>query len=378
MKHDEELSELIGGIYDATLDPSLWIGVLAGIADFVGGTTAGLLSKDTISKIGNVHYNFGVSEQYIRLYQETYWRFDPLAPLLFYPVEQVITISDVMSFEEQQESRFYREWVEPQGWCDAANVILEKSATGFSLLSVIRSARQGMVNAEMRRRMHLVAPHVRRAVLISRVIELKTTQADTFAATLDGLSAAMFLVDAEGRIVHANAAGHAMLDDGSFIRVVNGRLAPVNSDAAQTLKDVFAAADLDDNAVGTKGISVPLVAREGEQVLAHALPLCSGTRSDTGKTYHAAAALFVHKAPVDAPPPPEAIAKTYKLTPSELRVLLATVEVGGGRDVAEALGISENTVKTHLKRLYAKTGATRQADLVKLLARFSSPLVGGP
>jgi DNA-binding CsgD family transcriptional regulator len=206
------------------------------------------------------------------------------------------------------------------------------------------------------------------------VIELRTTQADTFAATLDGLSAAMFLVDAEGRIVHANAAGNAMLDDGSFIRSVNGRLAPVNSDAAQNLRDVFAAADLDDNAVGTKGISVPLVGREGEQVLAHALPLCSGSRSDTGRTYHDAVALFVHKAPTDTPPPPEMIAEIFKLTPSELRVLLATVEVGGGRDVAEALGISDNTVKTHLKRLYAKTGATRQADLVKLLAKFSSPL----
>jgi DNA-binding CsgD family transcriptional regulator len=97
-------------------------------------------------------------------------------------------------------------------------------------------------------------------------------------------------------------------------------------------------------------------------------------RRDTGNTYRAAAALFVHKAALDAPAPPEVIAKTYKLTPTELRVLLAIVEVGGVAEVAEALGISDNTVKTHLKRLYAKTGASRQADLVKLLAKFSSPL----
>jgi DNA-binding CsgD family transcriptional regulator len=118
------------------------------------------------------------------------------------------------------------------------------------------------------------------------------------------------------------------------------------------------------------------LARGDAPLVAHALPLTSGARRETGNAYMAAAALFVHKAPLEAPPPPEVIAKTYGLTPTELRVLLAVVEVGGVAGVSEALGVSDNTVKTHLKRLFAKTGATRQADLVKLIAKFSSPLAG--
>jgi DNA-binding CsgD family transcriptional regulator len=42
--------------------------------------------------------------------------------------------------------------------------------------------------------------------------------------------------------------------------------------------------------------------------------------------------------------------------------------------VAAALGVAVTTVKTHLSRLYAKTGVARQADLVKLVAGFSTPL----
>ena len=86
----------------------------------------------------------------------------------------------------------------------------------------------------------------------------------------------------------------------------------------------------------------------------------------------------MHKAALEAPSPPEAIAKLYKLTPSELRVLLAIVQVGGVPETAEALGIGEATVKTHLHRLFGKTGAGRQADLVKLVAGFASPVVGRP
>ena len=57
-----------------------------------------------------------------------------------------------------------------------------------------------------------------------------------------------------------------------------------------------------------------------------------------------------------------------------MRMPLAIVEVGGVPEVAEALGIGESTVKTHLGRLYEKTGPRRQADLVKLFAGYTSPL----
>jgi DNA-binding NarL/FixJ family response regulator len=106
------------------------------------------------------------------------------------------------------------------------------------------------------------------------------------------------------------------------------------------------------------------------------LPLTSGARRRAGVSYAAAAALFVYKAELATPSPPEVIAKAYKLTPMELRVLLAVVEVGGVPEVAEALGIAETTVKTHLGNVYKKSGRSRQADLVKLVAEFSNPLVG--
>jgi len=53
---------------------------------------------------------------------------------------------------------------------------------------------------------------------------------------------------------------------------------------------------------------------------------------------------------------------------------MAIVHVGGVPETAEALGIAETTTKTHLHRVFAKTGTSRQADLVHLAAGFASPL----
>lgn len=373
----ERLSALIGDIYDAALDPSLWPRLLKKCSGFVGGYAGALFAKDAASRTGDVVYYAGIDPQYERLYFEKIIKVDPLTVgHVLAEVEVPIAVADIMDYDEFLETRAYQEWGKPQGIVDILNVALDKTPTSAAMFCVFRHERHGRVDDEMRRRMRMIVPHIRRAVLIGRMIDLKTAEAATFADALDGLSAGMVLVDARGRIVHANAAAHVMLSTGDMLRTSDGRLIATDAEANRILGDSFAAADEGDTALGVKGIAVPLKAREGGHHVVHVLPLTNGIRRRTGRAYAAVAALFIHKAALNTPSPAEIIAKTFKLTPTELRVLLAVVEVGGVPGVAEALGVAETTVKTHLGRVYEKTGARRQADLVKLVAGFSSPLAG--
>jgi DNA-binding CsgD family transcriptional regulator len=376
MDDGEQLSALIGSIYDAALDATLWTHVLTKIADFVGGRAGGLLSKDCLSKLGNAHFHIGVDPSYMQRYMETYANFDPMATLPFFDVEEIVSTPDLVPYDEFCEGRFYQEWAKPQGFVDAANAVLEKSVTSCAYLSIIRGESQGMVNEDMRRRMALIVPHVRRAVLIGKVIDLRRAEAATFADVTDGLGAGIFLVEASARIVHANIAGHLILRAGDILRAAGGRLVAVDTPTDQALRETFAAAGNGDDALGVMGIAIPLIAPDGEYYVGHVLPLTAGKRRSAGVRYDAVAALFVRKAALTTPSPPEVIAKIYKLTPTELRVLLAIVEVGGVPEVAVALGVAETTVKTHLSRLFDKTGTGRQADLVKLVAGFANPLAG--
>src|SRR5215468_5440676 len=221
MLEAEELSALIGDIYDAALDPALWPQVLPRSAQFVGGPAAALFSKDAASKRGDTAYDCGIDPHYRQLYFEKYIKLDPLTIGHFYAeVEKPVAVADIMSYAEFLETRAYQEWGRPQGLVDVLNVALEKTATSAAMYCVFRHERDGQVDDEMRRRMRLIVPHLRRAVLIGRVIEFKTAEADGLADTADGISASMFLVDASARIVHANASGHAMLAQGSILRAV--------------------------------------------------------------------------------------------------------------------------------------------------------------
>ena len=373
----EQLSSLIGEIYDAAIEPARWPDVLAQLACFVGGSAAALYSKDAATKSGNVHYDCGASDpHYKRLYFEKYIKIDPTTSgHCFADIDEPVSTAGILPYDEFLDSRFYREWVRPQELVDNVSVALDKSAAGAALFAVFRHQRHGLADEETRRRMQLVAPHVRRAALVGRAIAHKGAEAATLADTVDGLRAGVFLVDGLARIVHANAEGQAMLSQGSVLRTAHGKLLAADTKATRTLHDVVATAGGGDDALGIRGIAVPLPARDGERYVAHVLPLASAARRRAGACYAATAAVFVQKAALETLSAPEVVASTFNLTPTELRVLLTIVELSGVAETADALGITRATVKTHLHRLFRKTATARQVELVKLVAGFANPLV---
>jgi DNA-binding CsgD family transcriptional regulator len=375
MREFDELSGLISDIYDTVLNEALWPDVLKKVAGFVGGPNAALWSKDVARDTGNTTHNWGFDPGYVRAYFDEYIRLDPAAgSLRSARLCSSVTRSAFIPEAEYVGTRLYREWARPQGFVDCIHVAIDRSGESLAMLAVSRHKRDGVADHQTCRRIELLAPHVRRAVLIAKAIDLKHSQAASFALLFDTLHAGIFVVDSGGRLIDANAAGESMLAERNVLRVSRGRLVCGNRALDYYLTDIFAAVR-SDTTLGARGLALPLSTRSGERYVARILPLRSGLRRHGGKG-HATAALIVHKAALTTPlQPEEVIARSYQLTPTELKVLLAVFEVGGAPEVAEALGIATSTVKTHLSRLYEKTGTRRQADLVKLVAGFVNPLL---
>lgn len=371
----EMLSDLIGVIYDTTLDGALWPDVLARLSEFVGGSAASLFSKSPTISGGNSYFDVGIEASYRQLYFEKYVKLDPASTgQYFADIGQPIATADFIPYDEFVMTRFYREWARPQGWIDFVSTVLDRSATSAAMFGIFRHEREGIVDEEARGRMRLVIPHVRRAVVIGNVIDLRASEATRFADTLQGLAAGVFLVDANARMIFANTAGQALLDARTAVAQENGALAAMDSRATAALRDAIGLARDGDAAVGTRGIAIPLSFPPEDIWLAHVLPLTSGIRREAGKACAAPVAVFVRQASLEIPSALETLSRLYRLTPAELRVLAAVSEAGSISAVADIVGKSEATVKTHLQHLFAKTGTSRQADLVRLVAVSASPL----
>lgn len=318
---EDQLSDIIGRIYDAALDSALWTEAIESASEFVGAGIAIPAGDSAAREIA------------------------------------IVATGNVIAHIEFLEARLQQEWTHPQDWINAVT-------------SALKNEWDDPVDSETRRRMQLLIPHVRRAVLIGKTVRLNGAAAAALADALDGVAASVFFVDATNRLLRANESGHALLADRAVLCVHEGRLAASDAGANRLLQDALAATSEGGRSPGKLGVSLPLRASDNRHCVAHILPLTAGARRRAG--YAATAVVFVHRAELETPAAPELIARLYGLTPSELRVLLAVFEARGVADIAELLGISIGTAKTHLRRLFAKTGTKRQADLVKLVAAFAA------
>jgi DNA-binding CsgD family transcriptional regulator/PAS domain-containing protein len=272
-----------------------------------------------------------------------------------------------MPRSELIKTRFYKEWVKPQGIVGALAVNLEKGVTRTSLINVRLSV---PLTNKMRYRLGLLVPHLQRAVAIGRLFDQKRSVEETLAETLDHIEAAVFLVSPKGEIAFANRKAQKLIGEGTLVRKEGAMLRAVAPHADRALRNIFISAEKGDGSVGVRGVAVALGDAPKERWFAHVLPLTSGRRREAGSNYRAVAAVFIRRTLPNELSPLEGIAKLYRLSASEVRVFDAVLKTNGVKAIAELLGISQATVKTHLHNLFRKTKTGRQSELVKLLAGF--------
>ena len=365
-----KFSSLVGEIYDAAVDPAQRSAALERVAGFVGGSAVTILSRDAARLSIEIHQHYGTDSRFRDLYRDRYVELDPLLDRhLDLAVEQTVGVADVMPYADFVATSFYREWVEPQGAVDLATVTLERSNARTTILQVMRGRSRGTVDAAMRERMRLIAPHIQRSRVMGRQIRARSHTVADLAEVLDRLSTAICLFDVEGRVVHANAACRQMLADGELFAIVGDRIVARHTQADKIFRSLFDAAAGGIRGPDHRKIEL-MTSADGQHYLAHALPL---THERSLQRDGVATVLFLQKALMAPQLATAAIGAAFGLTPSELRVLMAVVELGGVPDIAAKLGIAGTTVKTHLGRLFEKTGAGRQADLVKIAAGFAVP-----
>jgi hypothetical protein len=270
----DQLSLLIGSIYDAALDPALWPSVLEQIAHFVPGTMANLFASDAINRDSSRFFTWGDDPHFTALFLETYSKINPLFPKgLSFPLGEVFGTNDIMPHPALEATRFYKEYMQPQGYVDFLAANLEKAATSVAVFALARHERDGLVDDGARRRMKLIAPHVRRAVLIGQVLDFTKLQSETLVETIDGLASGVLLLDAKGRLVHANASGRTLLESEYPLKLDRDVVVTADESTQRRLRAVFAGLGEGNAAVETGGIAVLARGRNGTHFTIHVLPL---------------------------------------------------------------------------------------------------------
>jgi DNA-binding CsgD family transcriptional regulator len=206
--------------------------------------------------------------------------------------------------------------------------------------------------------------------MIGETLERTRWGAEAALAALSGIATPIVICDATGRLVFVNPAGEETLRDEGPLLVRHGLVEPRSLAVRVNFSEALHRAASSDLALGRRGVGVPLAAQP-EVAYAYILPLLgAGVRRVSSQPL---VAIFLSTRKGRALPEDAILMTLFDLTPTEARIMS---RIGDGQSPAtlkEDFGISANTVKTHLARIFAKTGCGRQADLVRLMSELSLP-----
>lgn len=375
----EKFSDLIGKIYDCVIAPEHWTGVLNEIRAEFGFATAVLsaysltnvrIGVNAASGTDPVPTMTGTAIEYVADIVELWGGIERIRQ---YPLGEPIVRSQAVPQDIILGNRYHREWAMPKGLFDAVGVALVREKTMIGNATFSQHESDGAIVDAQVSGLRVLAPHIRRAVIISNLFDMKTVEAATFSATVEALTVGVVLADEDSKIVHSNAAAAAMLAAGDPILVRHGRIAVQSVTTTTTLQSAIAQAAKDEAALGQKGIGIAIPRPDGDPLVIHVLPLRRG-HMRAGLVQRVAVALFVASASGPPQMPHVALNQLYDLTPAEIRIFELICDGQTRADIAELLGISLSTVKSHLIHVFEKTGCRRQVDLVRLAKSLTFPV----
>jgi DNA-binding CsgD family transcriptional regulator len=216
-------------------------------------------------------------------------------------------------------------------------------------------------------------PNLKHALRLHELIRRLADENRDLRAALDQVSRAIAVVGEGGRVRCANASASAILSKGDGLRTDRGVLAAANADDARQLARATACA----LAFARQHVStrwhpsrVAIRRERGTPLELVLLPLTE--RSVCGPAGHVM--VVIHDPDREVALDEALVAELHGLTATEAEI---AVGLAAGRtitDIAHARGCTEQTARTHLKRIFSKMGLSRQSDLVRTL--LTGPALG--
>ncbi|QPF84566.1 hypothetical protein IC762_34030 [Bradyrhizobium genosp. L] len=367
MNFAENLPErLLDLIYDAAADETLWSDVLVHVAQLTASVN-GVLFGQVVgeSKVYFNHHTLS-REECLRAYRERYVR-NPYSLYMDQQLKGAMVRSDeVTTLSELKKTGFYHEVLRPQQVAHAAMVSLAKQSGFTVVFHLCRGERQGPFEEQQMALLRRLLPHMRRAIDLGfRLEQYKSLQREN-APALDRLAAGIIVLDRSARIILANKAARLLGSADGPLRLRNGMVSAFAVSAARRLDDLIQAV-LRGQPTATMSMPHP---DDGRLITLFVSSVRSRDidRLRALNPQQAAVMIFVLDPAGPAELPAASLMDIWQLTQAEARAALGAARGLGIAQIARQLGISPNTVKTHLRHVFAKTGVRSQVELAGLVA----------
>lgn len=360
------LAELLGLLYEAVLAPE-------GFQAFIEACCSSFDLKAVIVFVRNAQtqearflWTHGFDRRWLDSYALEYAPLDLLAlQMAQLPIAAFYASNlDIPHPERFPESRFYREWIVPQGVAYAAASNILREGPWLTQVFLQRSPHQPPFSRGEIETLNRLVPHMQRAFQMRhRFTDLQLGQ-NLLASSLDVLAMPTLLFNEFGRLAHCNRSADALLASRQTLWVEHGHLVTRDVEATRSL-DLELSKALGAGQGQTSALNgVVSLPRRGRMPL---VLMLAPMRLKDALRMRGAALLFVFDPEATPSITADTVRQLFGLSKREAELAAALCSGCTLDELAAERGTSINTVRSQLKSVFNKTGTSRQADLVSLL-----------
>lgn len=371
MEDARTLMDAVGRVYDAALSPdaeTLWMELLR---DSIGPEHAVL----TEAAHGNSRAWYSEVDEDLhplvrRLSDTTIY--DPSLSRM--PARTACRMTDYFPLRELMRHDVYHEIVRPLHGGYALAFVWTHGA-GRTAIAICRDAHFGMdySDGEIARFQPLLQ-HLHNAMRVRRRIAVAEAEAGHAHAALEAVRDGVVIVDGRGAVRFANRAARAILGEGDALACDRNGLRAVAAAEDRKLRRLVGNAlamlhpRLDDrrDAAMRRPERIAIARPQPKRPLFVAAAPAGGILDD-GRNAGASIVLLLTDPERQSFRDAGLLMDAYGLTMREAQLAIALGDGGSLALSAARLGIAEGTARQYLKRVFAKIGVARQAELVGLL-----------
>jgi DNA-binding CsgD family transcriptional regulator len=214
------------------------------------------------------------------------------------------------------------------------------------------------------------------AFAISDAIQSHMHQVEQLGKVIGSAGFAVLLVTANRRIMCANDAAEKLLAENNLLRRERDCLNLKDPGAARKLNVLLSPGLRRTGDAAPKGSLVHRDKYGNASLVIHVVPLVQQADVRNLDREAAIAGLFIVDCQRCTADRIDAFADLFELTRAEARVLAQLVSGDGLKISANRLNIAQSTARTHLSHILEKTGAHRQAELIRVFFETTIPWEG--
>jgi DNA-binding CsgD family transcriptional regulator len=361
-----QLRRLLPKVYQINRGSGDWASRLMEIGEYLEADAVALISHDFLRNRGFIYHATGYNQEYLSSYTLQFSYENPwlLRESDYRPPGKVHVGEELVSEAKLVRTRLYTDWLEPQNLHHRLCAVLSRDRDTAVLLEVMRSRDGGRFTQDKIDACRLLVPHLQGLLRMQQRIAELECERDAALDALDYLRWGVLLVDNHGSRLAANRRAQEILvaRDGLMAQGEDVRAVLADDSARLDRLLISAIKGGGGRRSGALSITRPLKAHPLNVVV---IPL--RTRSKELADRVPAAAIFMSDPDMRINGNEQHLRELYALTPAEAR--LAT-HLSCGRSVEEAaaeMGVTVNTARAYLKRIYSKLGVRRQSELVRRL-----------